>query len=44
MLVVVVVLGLGSVLALTIDCRVVSSIYYWDFPSHHDYCFNPVSN
>ena len=44
LLVVVAVLGVGSLLALLIDCRVVSSIFYWDFPSHRNYCPNPVSS
>lgn len=42
-LVTVVILGLGSLLALVVDCRVVSSIFYWDFPSHRQYCPHPVS-
>lgn len=43
LLVVVAVLGFSSLLALTVDCRVVSSIYYWDFPLHRNYCPQPVS-
>ncbi|KAL8923384.1 MAG: hypothetical protein Q9208_004654 [Pyrenodesmia sp. 3 TL-2023] len=41
MLVVLAVLGFGSLLALTVDCRVVSSTYYWDFPAHRNYCPQP---
>lgn len=43
MLIVVAILGLGSILALVVDCPVVGSVYYWDFPSHLKYCPNPVS-
>ncbi|KAL8688436.1 MAG: hypothetical protein Q9218_005655 [Villophora microphyllina] len=41
LLVIVATLGFGSVLAVIVDCRVVSSIYYWDFPRHVNYCPNP---
>ncbi|KAL8814182.1 MAG: hypothetical protein Q9223_006579 [Gallowayella weberi] len=41
LLVVVAVLGLGSLLAVTVKCRVVSAIYYWDFPKHVNYCPDP---
>lgn len=41
-LAIVVALGLGSMLALMVDCRVVSSIYYWDFPGHESFCPSPV--
>ncbi|KAI4244624.1 MAG: hypothetical protein LQ352_006750 [Teloschistes flavicans] len=41
LLVVVAILGLGSLLAVIVDCRVVSSIYYWDFPRHINYCPDP---
>ncbi|KAL9604453.1 MAG: hypothetical protein Q9179_001842 [Wetmoreana sp. 5 TL-2023] len=41
LLVTVVLLGVGSLLTLLVDCRVVSAIYYWDFPRHVDYCPNP---
>ncbi|KAL8753660.1 MAG: hypothetical protein Q9184_005357 [Pyrenodesmia sp. 2 TL-2023] len=41
MLVVVAVLGFGSLLALTVDCRVISSIYYRDFPAHRKHCPQP---
>ncbi|KAL8939076.1 MAG: hypothetical protein Q9216_003554 [Gyalolechia sp. 2 TL-2023] len=41
LLVMVIILGLSSLLALVIDCRVVSSIFYWDFPSHQQYCPHP---
>lgn len=43
LLVVVSVLSLGSLLTLVVNCRVVSAIYYWDFPKHVNYCPNPVS-
>ena len=35
-------LGLGAMLALMVDCRVVSGIFYWDFPSHESFCPAPV--
>ncbi|KAL8668498.1 MAG: hypothetical protein Q9168_006873 [Polycauliona sp. 1 TL-2023] len=41
LLVVVAILGFGSLLTLVVDCRVVSAIYYWDFPRHVNYCPNP---
>ncbi|KAI4243231.1 MAG: hypothetical protein L6R40_003599 [Gallowayella cf. fulva] len=41
LLVVVAILGLGSLLAVIVNCRVVSAIYYWDFPRHVNYCPNP---
>ncbi|KAL8681911.1 MAG: hypothetical protein Q9186_001997 [Xanthomendoza sp. 1 TL-2023] len=41
LLVVVAVLGLGSLLAVTVNCRVVSAIYYWDFPKRVNYCPDP---
>ncbi|KAL8905158.1 MAG: hypothetical protein Q9207_002817 [Kuettlingeria erythrocarpa] len=44
MLVIVAVLGFGSLLALTIDCSIVDSIYYWDFPAHRNHCPQPVSS
>ncbi|KAL8834897.1 MAG: hypothetical protein Q9170_003539 [Blastenia crenularia] len=43
LLVIVAIFGFGSLLTLIIDCRVVSKIFYWDFPSHLSYCPNPVS-
>lgn len=40
-LITVAILGLGSLLVLTVECRVVSSIFYWDFPAHRQYCPHP---
>ncbi|KAL8708852.1 MAG: hypothetical protein Q9220_006308 [cf. Caloplaca sp. 1 TL-2023] len=38
LLVIVAVLGFASLLAIIVNCRVVSAIYYWDFPRHVNYC------
>ncbi|KAL8717324.1 MAG: hypothetical protein Q9225_005416 [Loekoesia sp. 1 TL-2023] len=38
--VIVTLFGLASLLALVVDCRVVSTIFYWDSPSHQNYCPN----
>ncbi|KAL8951062.1 MAG: hypothetical protein Q9222_002934 [Ikaeria aurantiellina] len=38
LLVIVAILGIASLLAIIVNCRVVSAIYYWDFPRHVNYC------